>query len=194
MSPSERLDTFCEQLGYTHRATFFTPQTVSDGRPNNHVMRQALSTIGVKGIFALEDGFRSPALKPIVYVGYASDDLELRSLRKDVWSQGAVPFLLVVMPNTVEVCSGFQPPTVPTISVDYDPTSGALPETLLNYAADRISSSITWNNFEIHRDASIDNSLVDAIEALNKRARHDFPELKKDRDLINALIGKFAIM
>ena len=165
-------------------------QSISEGRFPNHVMRQALSTIGVKGVFALEDGFRPSALKPIVYLGYAKDADELRALRKGVWSQGAVPFLLVVTSNKVEICSGFQPPTAATTSIEYEPSDGALPDLLANYRAERISSSITWNNFEIHRDANIDNSLVGAIEALNKRARQEFPKLKNDRDLINALDGQ----
>ena len=40
-------------------------------------------------------------------------------------------------------------------------------------------------------NSSVDNNLVDAIEALNDHARRTFPEFIDDRDLINALIGKF---
>jgi hypothetical protein len=147
--------------------------------------------IGVRGVFALDDGFRPSSLKPIVYLACAQDAAAVRALRKDVWSQGAVPFLLVVTPDKVEICNGFEPPSADSISVDWDAEARALPDALRSFAAEQISSSITWNDFEIHRDSSVDNNLVDAIEALNEKARLQFPEFGEDRDLINALIGKF---
>ena len=115
----------------------------------------------------------------------------MRALRKNVWSQGAVPFLLVVTPNKIEVCNGFQPPSMDSMSIDWNAEDATLPDVLENFTAERISSSITWSDFELHRDSSVDNKLVDAIEALNDHARVQFPEFSEDRDLINALIGKF---
>jgi hypothetical protein len=185
---AERCEALIRLLGYENRTTFLPQRTAE--RQSNHIIRQALATIGVSGVFALEDGFQPSSLKPIVYLAHAENLQELHALRKGVWSQGAVPFLLVAMPDTVEICRGFEPPSAATISVDFDSES-SLPDGLVNFAADRISSSITWNDFEIHRDSSVDNNLVNAIEALNERARTDFPEFQDDRDLINALIGKF---
>jgi hypothetical protein len=188
---AKRCDAFARLLGYENSATFITPRVAAERRLSNHIIRQALTTVGVRGVFALNDGFHPSSLKPIVYLACAEDSDALAALRKRVWSQGAVPFLLVVMPDTVEVCHGFEPPGATTISVEFDPRWSNLPDALASFAADRISSSLTWSNFEIHRDSSIDNNLVDAIEALNERARVEFPEFKEDRDLINALIGKF---
>lgn len=147
--------------------------------------------MGVRGVFALDDGFRPSSLKPIVYLACAQDTAGVRALRKDVWSQGAVPFLLVVTPDKVEICNGFQPPSTDAISVDWAGEATALPDALVTFAAERISSSITWSDFDIHRESSVDNNLVDAIEVLNENARSQFPQFSQDRDLINALIGKF---
>jgi hypothetical protein len=188
---AERCDALARMLAYEDRATFLTAETLTQRQVSNHVIRQAITTIGVRGVFALDDGFRPSSLKPIVYLACAEDAQALRAVRKDVWSQGAVPFLLVVTPDNVEVCNGFEPPSAPSISVDCDLHASALPDALASFAAERISSSITWSDFEIRRDASVDNSLVDAIEALNEHARREFPEFADDRDLINALIGKF---
>lgn len=190
-STEERFDALVRQLGYQGHQSFLTTQAITESRLANHVIRQALTAMGIRGIFALADGFRPSALKPIVYLASADDGTALHALRKDVWSQGAVPFLLVVTPDKVEVCHGFEPPSARTISVDYDPNDDSLPDILANFAADRISSSITWSNLEIRRDSSVDNNLVGAIEALNERARREFPDFKRDKDLINALIGKF---
>jgi hypothetical protein len=190
-SMTERFDTLVRRLGYDNRLTFLTQQAILENRISNHVMRQALTTIGIRGIVTLEDGFKPSRLKPVIYLASAENTVTLQVLRKHVWSQGAVPFLLVLTPNTVEICNGFQPPSAPPISVDYDPLEGPLPDTLANFSSDRISSSVTWSDFEIHRDSSIDNKLVSAIEALNNRARREFPDFKNERNLINALIGKF---
>jgi hypothetical protein len=188
---AKRLDLLTRLLGYQQRATFVTQRSGTRQYLSNHVVRQALTTIGISGVFGLEDGFHPTKLKPIVYLACAEDADALRALRKDVWSQGAVPFLIAVMPDKVEICSGFQPPSAPTISVEYDPQSTLLPDSLANFSADRISSSITWSDFDIHREASIDNNLVNAIETLNEKARSEFPTFQQERNLINALIGKF---
>ena len=73
-----------------------------------------------------------------------------RALRKDVWSQAAAPFLLVVTPEKVELCNGFEPPSASSLSLDFDPRSPSLPEALANFSSERISSSITWSDLEIH--------------------------------------------
>jgi hypothetical protein len=185
---ARRANALLRLLGYENCPTFFTSV---DQPQSSHIIREALSTIGIRGIFALVDGFQPSSLKPIVYVACAEDADELRVLRKGVWSQGAVPFLIVIMPNTVEICHGFEPPSAPTLSVDYDSRAAELPEELKSFAADEISSSITWRDFEIHRDSSVDNNLVDAIEALNDLARAKFSSFKHERSLVNSLIGKF---
>lgn len=185
----ERLSALCVQLGYGNRATFITPD--SKARAVSHVMRQALAAMRVDAIFALHDGFQPSNLKPVVYLARAANQAELRSIRRDVWSQGVVPFLLVVMPETVEICSGFQAPTSQSISVPYHTATASLEDALATYTAERLSSSITWANFDVHRESGIDHALVEAIEALNKQSLIQFPNLKDNKEIINALIGKF---
>ncbi|WP_074447940.1 N-6 DNA methylase [Bradyrhizobium yuanmingense] len=184
-----RLGALAARLGYAGLPTFFTPDRVT-GRAN-HVIRQALTSMGISGILSLEDGFRPSTLKPIIYLAAAGSGAEIEAIRRDVWSQGVAPFLLIVTPDTVEVCSGFEPPSAAAKQVAFDPDAEALPRDLEDFSSRRISSSVTWGNLDLHRESSVDNALVDAIEALNDRARAHFPEFENDRDLINALIGKF---
>lgn len=187
---ARRCDALARLLGYQDRKTYLEGRSLTGGT-SNHIVRQAISSIGIRGVFALEDGFRPASLKPIVYIAGAEDVEAMRSTRRDVWSQGAAPFLLIVTPDKVEICYGFQPPSSATITVDFADDTTALPDALASFAADRISSSITWNDFTIHRDSSVDSNLVKAIELLNETARDDFPLFKDDRNLVNALIGKF---
>lgn len=185
-----RVAALAARLGYSDCASFVTADDLPQ-QPVGHVIAQAISKIGIYGVLSLEDGFRPAALKPIVYLATADSQQEFLELRRNVWSQGVAPFLLVVTPTTVEVCSGFEPPSAPSRQVQFDVQLDGVPEGLEDFTSSRISSSVTWGNFELHRESSVDNVLVEAIEALNDRARADFPEFEHDRDLINALIGKF---
>ena len=188
----ERHDALVRKLGYEGRPTFITGQPGDRLQVSSHVVRQALTAMRIQGVYALGDGFpASASLKPIVYTAFAHDWQAVQAIRKDVWSQAAVPFLLVATPDTVEICSGFAPPSAPTRSIHFDRHDEVLPDVLADFSAERISSSLTWNDFDIRRKSSVDNELVDAIEALNERARHEFPELEDERDLINAMIGRF---
>ncbi len=187
---SRRCDSLARLLGYEGRPTFVDARSSAD-RLSNHVIRQAVSDIGVRGVFALDDGFRPSSLKPIVYLAAANDADAMLAMRRNVWSQGAAPFLLVVTPDKVEICNGFQPPSSTTVSIEFSDDASELPAGLASFAADRISSSITWSEFTIHCESNVDNNLVDAIELLNRNARNEFAEFRNDRNLVNALIGKF---
>ncbi|WP_441277225.1 N-6 DNA methylase [Tardiphaga sp. 172_B4_N1_3] len=185
-----RVAALAARLGYAGCTTFVTAESIGKTRVG-HVIRQALTTMSIYGVLSLEDGFLPSSLKPVVYLATAADAQECLEIRRSVWSQGVAPFLIIVTADTVEICNGFEPPSVASTKVVFDPASDDLPGELTDFSSRRISSSVTWGNFELHRDSSVDNVLVNAIEALNHRARSDFPEFENDRDLINALIGKF---
>ena len=187
----DRLSAVRDLLGYSERQTYFELADLSRLPTLPYVVRQALTSMKVHGVFALEDGFRPAALKPIVFLASAETHDEVAQLRRVVWSQGVVPFLLIVCADEVLVCGGFQPPEIDPIRVVFAGTETELPAALSYYSASRIASSLTWRDLDIHRDSSVDNQLVDAIEALNALAQENFPALKGHQNLINAVIGKF---
>ncbi|WP_274629021.1 N-6 DNA methylase [Arvimicrobium flavum] len=187
----DRLTAVRDLLGYSQRQTYFELADLSRHPTLPYVVRQALSAMKIHGVFALEDGFRPASLKPIVYLASAESPDEVAHLRRAVWSQGVVPFLLIVCADEVLVCGGFQSPDIDPIKVRLTGTVAELPAALLYYSANRIASSLTWRDLDIHRDSSVDNQLVDAIEALNVLAQKNFPALEGHQNLINAVIGKF---
>lgn len=186
-----RLSILVKLLGYQEGVNFAVGSHAVEGPLASHLVREALYTIGIAGAFVLSDGFKPSRPKPIVYVASATTADELRNLRKDVWSQGAVPFLIVEMPEKVMICHAFSPPDSAIVSVDFPSNLEELPEALWEFSAKRIASSLTWRDFDLQRDSGVDNNLVAAIEALNDDVRSRFPILKSERDLVNALIGKF---
>nr|WP_281411546.1 N-6 DNA methylase [Enterovirga sp. DB1703] len=63
--------------------------------------------MGVVGAFGLRRTTRQsgcPDFLPLVYVAQANTEDEVRTIHRRVWSQGVVPFLLVVTPNEIWLC------------------------------------------------------------------------------------------
>lgn len=191
MTLNERTHALIRTLGYAGGRTFFDKTSVDADFQFNHIIRQAIFGIGVDGVYCLDDGFGQSRLKPIVYVARAENLADAKSIWRDVWSQGVTPFLLIVTPDQVMVCDGFQAPDEKYLRREFDPSGFELVEGLKYFTAARISSSVTWQNFDIRSDANIDHTLIAAIEALHHKAVGAYPHLADRPDLVNALIGKF---
>lgn len=188
---ARRLDALCERLGYTASSTFLTSADPQDGRPLPHAIREALRTIGISGVFAMEDGSATGRLKAVVYVATAIGEDDVSRLRKEVWTQGIVPFLVIVMTDKILVCSGFEPPSrSPHIVHD----ELLRDERLAQLSAERLRSSITWQEFDITASSMVDNELLAAIQELSKQVRQDNAALKERPDLVSALIGRFLYL
>jgi hypothetical protein len=59
---ARRCDALARELAYEDRPTFLTARSLTQGQASNHVIRQAIAAMGVRGVFALDDGFR-PSLR-----------------------------------------------------------------------------------------------------------------------------------
>lgn len=186
-----RAESLCAALGYVDRPYYFRSLKQRAVQPS-HAVREALQTMGVHSVYAISDGFQPSVAKPLVYI--ACPDAEwVRPLRKEVWSQGAVPFILLVTADAVEICPAFSPPSTDTIRCPWSPGE-PLPEPLVSFTADRLGASVTWSEFDLHRSSAVDSALVSAIEALNAEACRLYPTLADAKDLVNALIGKFIYL
>ncbi|MFC6742114.1 HsdM family class I SAM-dependent methyltransferase [Methylobacterium tardum] len=188
---SQRLNEICEQLGYTESETFVTADTLGADGQRSYVVREAIRTIGIAAVFGLAGSLEASAARPVVYLAAAADADQVRRIRREVWTQGVVPFLIIVSPGTLTICSGFEPPSEKAVVLKDD---GPLPKPLLDLSAARLRSSIAWQNFDVALKSSVDNRLVDAIEALNRAARNLNPSLKDERNLVNAAIGRFLYL
>ncbi|WP_175577266.1 N-6 DNA methylase [Rhizobium oryziradicis] len=189
-TPKPTIDTLAALLGYMeHRAYFRANDRTSDDR-HGYLVRQAFDEFGIHSVFCIEDGFKPTRLKPIVYLVQADTEVDLRRIWRKVWSQGSVPFLLAVVDGDVFICPAFGPPPS-DISRLSKPLGDSLPAGLGSLRRSGLLSCLTWKEFDLKVGSSIDNILVGSIEALNNRARVEFPHLKEHRDLLNSLIGKF---
>jgi hypothetical protein len=186
-----RFDALCERLGYTASSTFITDVDGYDGRPFPHAIREALKTIGIAGVFAMEDGSTSGRLKAVVYVATAMGDDDVLRLRQQVWTQGVAPFLVIIMTERVLVCSGFEPPSRSPQVVREDFLNS---EILAQLSSERLRSSITWRDFTITAGSMVDDELLSAVQQLSKNVRAGNAALADRPDLISALIGRFLYL
>ena len=190
---TRRAVALCGELGYDVRTTFYTSLTSFNREENLHVVTAAFDVIRIHAVFGIAEGASVASFKPVVYVGIARNEESALQLHRRVWTQGAVPFLLVVTPTEVQVRNALEPPSAQISSFPYEPGTG-LHTGLEPVLAMALTSAIHWRDFSASRDNAIDTRLVNAIEHLNLYVRNQYPDLEKKRGLVNALIGRLLYL
>lgn|GEM_PF-2887729 len=193
MNPDQdTVGALCRGLGLSGSPTFFVGG--DDLTELGYEAREALTVLGMDGVLCLGDGFPNGRLKPVIYIAGAATEADFSRMRREVWTQGVVPFVLIVMGDEVFVCNAFASPDSETTGIPVPREDEPLPLELSNFHVDRIASSLAWSKFVLARSEGVDGHLIRGIELLNEVALHRFPELKRDRDLINSLIGRFIYL
>ena len=111
--------------------------------------------------------------RPAVFVAYAANDEQARELHKRLWNLGACPFVLIVLPGTVRVYTGFNyildNPKRTIIAHAPDPLSDDLPDPLLPFHADAIDSGYIWQQQAqyLGSDTRVDYRLLTNLKKLS---------------------------
>jgi hypothetical protein len=190
---TRRAVALCAGLGYDARPTFYHTLTGFNRHENLHVVTAAFEVIGIHAVLGLAEGNSATSFKPVVYVGLAKDDDDATCLHRRSWTQGAVPILLVVRPETVEVRDGFGPPGGDVRTYPFEPGRDVDPG-LAAVSAGALTSSIHWRDRPTSRASAVDTRLVAAVEDLNRYVRNLYPSLGNSRGLVNALIGRLLYL
>lgn len=180
------------ELGYAGSVNYVTdPEALSE---TAHLLRAAQG-VNVRGIyfFRTDSGpAQMLAPRPAVYVAEARNEDDARKIHRLIWNQGAVPFLVVVLPHQVRVYAGFR----------YDPDGAdallatapladrsVLHEALKNYFAPRIDDGYLWSELSSVRPQDrVDTHLLRNLEALGDHLIND-QDLRPE--VAHALIGKY---
>ena len=187
-SLASRATVLCRELGYDTRPTFYSAVSSFDREENLHVVTVAFDVIGVHSVFGISEGASSSSFKPVVYVGIAENKEDAARLHRRIWTQGAVPYLVVVTSETVQLRNALEPPGTDVTEYPFQP-GASLDFGLAKVSAAALSSSIYWRDFSTSRASAVDTRLVTAIEDLNQYVRGQYPALNDKRGLLNALIG-----
>lgn len=196
------VDLLLRRLGYSP-ATGYAYSTDFVKLPSHRfAISQAQAQMSVFGVF----GLRIPSaldknkqrFAPLVYLAEAQNDEHARDIHKKVWSQGLVPFLLILTPAGIWTCSGFsfssqnwRQKYADHLTWAEATTNKELPQ-IDRYKSTRLRSSLAWRDFALNPRERIDARLLDNLEILSKifiEGRNGYPKLPSL--VANALIGRF---
>jgi len=192
----ERLETLVRRLELDQgRGLFrsFESFTPISGR---FVARQAFKTIGAKYLFGFvsSDGAGGERFTPILCLCTAVDEKEAKAIHRLIWSQGAIPLMLIALPDGFQVRHGLKPPPPQGSTVSWSALEEGLPfpRDLNSLHAVSLRSSIVWKDFAINRREKVDQALLSSITALSAEIRQCEPNCP--RSVIHASIGRFLYL
>ena len=193
------IDRLLRKLGYSPDTGYVPSTGFADLPSHRFAISQAQAHMSVFGFFGLRLSAsldtRTPRLAPLVYLAEALDDDQAREVHKKVWSQGLVPFLLVLVPSGIWICRGFSYSTTDWRDkcATYLTWEQAKASPLLDrYQSKRLRSSLAWRDFALNPKERVDVRLLDNLEILSKifiEGRGGYAKLPPR--VANALIGRF---
>lgn len=196
------VERFCECLGYRGDSGLLEPVDFSQVPGVAQALWAARDQAQLQACFgAWEERWAAGSSRrftPLVYIALADDDEDARRVHRWVWSQGKAPCLIILTPDEVIVCSGFQFVTGTQWSdaVKREPlpwaTDGVLTPLLRDLAPDRLHASITWRDFTKSGKVGVDTALLEGLEGLHTYLSDSIrsEKLKIHPNLINRLIGR----
>lgn len=202
-------DQLLTRLGYTPTAGYVNSSLLNQIPNYRFAVSQALKDMRLVGVFGLWSNLNSGIdcvkkhFRPLVYVSDAPNDEAAKEIHKRVWSQGLVPFVLILSPSGVWSCKGFSfsshhwEQSARKINWS-DCRHAVLPDELNHFKASRLRSSLAWRqvtnetDLRMQRTQQVDSKLLSNLQRLSKifiEGDYDLPRLKAH--VANALIGRF---
>lgn len=153
---------------------------------------------GVDGIYVFHSSSKpntTPSVQPGVYVAEAQTPEDARTIHRNLWNLGRVPFLIVVLPNHIRVYTGFDYSPVDERIGIVEPQVALDKQSILDQLADFCAGAI--NNGQLwHRRSEylkpyerVDRRLLKNLNNLGNFLRE---QLKLPSKVAHALIGKYV--
>ena len=164
-------------LGYEHRTGWVAADQFSELRAHRFALVHAREFMSVAGAFCWlrqSDQKSSQIEAPLVYLAVAVDHADAQRIHRLVWSQGLVPYLVIVAPDEVIICEGFRYESdswhqiVKTVSwADVTACQAEPPSGLRHLAAQRLRGSVFWREHALDVSGRVDLKLLDVLEDLS---------------------------
>ena len=141
---------------------------------------------------SLEDRVTPP--RPAVFVSYAHDEEQARSIHRHFWNMGDCPFVIVVLPASIRVYTGFDyahdNPERALIAEAPVSLLDDLPESLKPFHAQAIDSGAIWEQQakRLASDTRVDYRLLTSLKKLSLQLQNRYGLA---RPVAHALIGKY---
>lgn len=163
---------------------------------HEHMYRKAQQACGLQGVYLLADP-KNAHETPVVFYCKANDDCEAATIRKKLWNQGLVPFLLIETPSKLRLYSGFRKPPSSRESIQDDALEvcedlNEVLTRLASFRADAIDSGEIWSKWgdSVNSNERVDWTLLEELEKLGKELRR----CGLTTQHAHSLIGKFVYL
>lgn len=169
------IDEFAELLGYLGDPGFVSAEKFSHQPNHRHALRLAAQQMGVRAAFGLWTGREGalrgpdhPRFTPLVYLAEASDANDAQRIHRSIWSQGLVPFALIVSGDNAWLCEGFA-----YSSANWEQHATEVSKTpnvsrpLHSILARTLRSSIAWRDEAKVADEFVDERLLQSLAELS---------------------------
>jgi hypothetical protein len=202
MSSERLMQDLLKALGYIGAPGYIELGDLPKVVRHRHAFGEAFRLFGVVGIFGLSHklnpAHRRPDYVPLVYVAKASGVAQAREIHRATWSQGIVPFLLIVTPDGVWSCNGLAfssrhwESVAFSLPADNFVSNSPIPVEIAHLTSRNLRTSLVWTDREMGFDGRVDMRLLDNLKALTTiliRGDQQTPALPAA--LANALVGRF---
>ena len=191
-------------LEYRGSPNFLEVERLSTSLEHSHVFRRAVKACALHhgrlhGVYQLGRGTTSTT--PVVYVVEAAGPAEADAIHRKVWNQNVVPFLLVKLPDSLRLYSGFAYAPRAGDAATEGAQAGVLAAAV---AFDRVLVELGDLRAEAIDDGRIWRSLgrsVDPARRVDSRLLENLQQLGRwlrgrdlDASVAHALIGKFVYL
>ena len=196
------LNVLLQALGYLRSERHWVTLEAADSRLAHHYRlaqragEEAGAGAKVIGSYVYQTSLNDKLLppRPAVFVAYAANEEQAREIHKRFWNLGDCPFVLIVLPGTVRVYTGFNyhPDNLKQtiIAQAPDSLSDDLPNSLLPFHADAIDSGYIWQQQAkyLGSDTRVDHRLLTNLKKLSSLLQDKYGLA---REVAHALIGKY---
>lgn len=136
--------------------------------------------------------------RPAVFVAQATNDEQARKIHKRLWNLGECPFIVIVLPGTVRVYTGFDyradDPKKRTLIIDAPTTLlEDLPTSLMQFYAEAIDSGRIWEQQAkyLGSETRVDYRLLTNLKDLSRLLQDKSGKYGLVSEVAHALIGKY---
>lgn len=184
-----------ERLGYSEANGLVWAEAFDALGSHRAALATAAARMQVVAAFGLRPSHHRPRFKPLVLIAQAEDDSAVLNLHRRVWSQGLVPYLIVVTPQSAWLCDGFgfssdtrEQRTRKRVAVDdlAGPSDTVFPK----LHAHALRSRVTWREYAVS-ETGVDEVLLKNLGSLSDVLTRGQAGLSKlPIQLAHALIGR----
>lgn len=194
------LDLTSRLLGYEGDIGCIRRAGLGSAPNHRYAFRQALELMNVEGVYGLwaghdgKDGVRiRRRYCPLVYLATADTEEEAEKIHRQVWNQGLVPHLIIAGPLGIWFCNAFSYGLEAWKSTALFIRAQDIEKSLKKFShlsANRLKSSIGWNDFKSKSLETVDRRLLDSLAAITFHFSSESSAKPLDPGVTNALIGR----